>query len=293
MPTYKAVPQEGQVVMGTDGPGTYLSVPYSSSPSNNSSTLVQRDSNGRIVTSNTLDNYDNNEVLNYYNLTQNFADLSDFVNSQASITDLQNAQINHHIIDYQNLEMGDVPNLVSFADQTINQPSKHLWHTVFTDDTTGIQYFLPTIIEKTNTTFVFKARYDTIFSHCCKIVEIMPSTSDITKYDIIESMIINTAITTDSVNFNVYNNDLIKLYNTVRNVITYGVKLFTLPQLSVYSQTYSGALNIESASNQVKLCGTVFLYSEMPDGPLNPRNLIYVIEQSGYNNKYEYDVTIS
>ena len=293
MPTYKSVPQEGQVVMGTDGPGIYLSVPYSSSPSNNSSTLVQRDSNGRIVTSNTLDSYDNNEVLNYYNLTQNFADLSDFVNSQASITDLQNAQINHHIIDYQNLEMSDAATLANFADQTINQPSKHLWHTVFTDETTNNQYFLPTIVEKTNTTFVFKARYETMFAHCCKIVEIMPSTSNITKYDIIESMTINTSITPDSAIFDVYNNDLIKLYNTVRNLITYGVKLFALPQLSVYSQNYSGALNIENASNQVKLCGTVFLYSEIPDAPLNPRNLIYVIEQNGYDNKYEYDVIIS
>lgn len=291
MPTYKSIPTVPNVVMGTNAAKSYVSVPYGIGTGIQAAdSLVQRSDTGKIYTENTLNSYLNNEVLNYYHLTQNFAKLNDFNNLSYEVTNLQDSAITMHIINYDTISSSSISNIKILINQTISSPTKHVWYMLYS---TNSERIVPIelyndYIEASN--YIFKAHYSTPHAQCCKVIVIDTAANTISKYDVIESMTINYPMSSSITGFSVYNSDLVKLYNTIKEIMTNSNKILTFPQLQIYMSSYCGSITVSTTVTQVIIGGMLFVPTATENASLNALSLRYVIDASGLVGKTTYNI---
>lgn len=291
MPTYKSIPTVPNVVMGTNAAKSYVSVPYGIGTGIQAAdSLVQRSDTGKIYTENTLNSYLNNEVLNYYHLTQNFANLNDFNNLSYEVTNLQDSAITMHIINYDTISSSSISNIKILINQTISSPTKHVWYMLYS---TNSERIVPIELYNDYTeasNYIFKAHYSTPHAQCCKVIVIDTAANTISKYDVIESMTINYPMSNSVTGFSVYNSDLVKLYNTIKEIMTNGNKILTFPQLQIFMPSYCGSITVSTTVTQVIIGGMLFVPTATENASLNALSLRYVIDASGLVGKTTYNI---
>ena len=291
MPTYKSVPTVPNVVMGTNAAKSYVSIPYGIGTGIQAAdSLVQRSDTGKIYTENTLNSYLDNEVLNYYHLTQNFASLNDFNNLSYEVTNLQDSAITMHIINYDTVSSSSISNIKILINQTISSPTKHVWYMLYSTDSERIVPIELYDDYITASSYIFKAHYSTPHAQCCKVIVVDTAANTISKYDVIESMTINYSMSSSITGFSVYSSDLVKLYNTIKEIMTNSNKILTFPQLQIFMASYCGSITVSTTVTQVIIGGVLFVPTATENASLNALSLRYVINASGLVGKTTYNI---